>query len=136
MYATSLKGHRKRIRSVAIPDIFARVYAKRGTRALSRLSAIFGLNKAETGRLFGISRQAVDEWYIKGVPMGRIADVGRAADLADALHRQFKPERIPQIVRSPLPGLGDQTILGAMQERGTVQVFEMLDRAFSYIPRA
>ncbi len=131
----SRKNH-PRVRSFALPDIFARVYSKRGARALARVSAIFGLNKTEAGRLFGISRQAIDEWYGKGVPMGRLADVCRTADLAEALKNQFKPERIPQIVRSPLPGLGHHSILRFISERGTVPVFDMLDRAFSYIPRS
>lgn len=90
----------------------------------------------ETGRLFGISRQAVDEWYSKGVPLGRVADVGRTADLAAALYRRFKPERVPQIVRSPLPGLDGQSILSMIRKSGAAPVFEMLDRAFSYIPRS
>jgi hypothetical protein len=121
--------------AAAVPDAFARVYAKRGTRALARVAAAFGLNKAETGRLFGVSRQAIDEWYLKGVPLGRIADVSRVADLADALHRRFKPERLPQIVRAPLPGLADESILKALCAHGTVPVFDLLDRAFSYAPR-
>lgn len=132
--STDLKRHR--FRAVSMPDVYARVYARRGARSLAQIAAVFGLNKAETGRLFGITRQAVDEWYGKGVPMGRIADVGRTADLANALNRQFKPERIPQIVRSPLPGLDNQTVLSTIRTRGTVPVFEMLDRAFSYIPRS
>lgn len=121
-----------RAKAVALPDVFARVYARRGTRSLARVASVFGLNKSETGRLFRVTRQAIDEWYTKGVPMSRVADVGRAADLADALHARFKPERVPQIVREPLPGLGDQSILHTMSARGTASLFEMLDRAFAY----
>jgi len=119
-----------------LPDLFARVYGKRGARSLAKVQAIFGLNKSEAARLFGISRQSLDEWFERGVPMTRVADVSRAADLAKALSEHFEPERLPQIVRSPLPGLDDQSILTAIAERGTVPVFEMLDRAFSYIPRS
>ncbi|MHB8148207.1 MAG: hypothetical protein ACYDGM_13245, partial [Vulcanimicrobiaceae bacterium] len=128
--------HQRALRGQAasLPGLYARVYGKRGARALARVATVFGLNKTQTGRLFGISRQAVDEWYGKGVPLGRVADVGRTADLADALLDRFKAERIPQIMRSPLPGLGDRSALATISERGTVPIFEMLDRAFSYTP--
>jgi len=118
-----------------LPDLYARVYAKRGARSLARIAAIFGLSKTETGKLFGISRQAIDEWYAKGVPIGRLGDVERTSDLAEALHRQFKPERVPQIARACLPGLEGRSILATIRECGTVVVFDMLDRAFSYIPQ-
>lgn len=120
------------MKAALVPDAHLRIYGKRGARSLSHLAAIFGLNKSETGRLFGVTRQAIDEWYRKGVPPGRIADVGRVADLADALHRRFVSERVPQIVRSPLPGLGDATILEALRAHGTAPIFDLLDRAFSY----
>jgi len=135
--ATALPQKRRVRLSVApLPNLYARVYAKRGARELARLAAIFALSKTETGRLFCVSRQAVDEWYTKGVPVGRIADVGRTADLAKAFHEQFQAERIPQIVRAPLPGLDDQSVLAVIRARGTVPVMEMLDRAFSFIPRS
>ncbi len=89
-----------------------------------------------TGRLFGISREAANEWFSRGVPVDRMADVGRIADLADALQRRFKAERMPQIVRSELPGLGGRNILEIIGEQGTVAIFDLLDRAFSYIPRS
>ncbi|MHB8139660.1 MAG: hypothetical protein ACYDHD_00135 [Vulcanimicrobiaceae bacterium] len=127
---------RRRLTASSLPDLYARVYGKRGARSLARIAAIFGLSKTETGRLFGITRQAIDEWYIKGVPMSRIADVERTADLANAFHDQFKAERIPQIVRSPLPGIGNQAVLATIRDQGPVPVMEMLDRALSYIPRS
>lgn len=96
-------------------------------------AAIFGLTKAETGRLFGISRQAIDKWYKKGVPTSRVADVKRVAGVARALHARFIPDRIPQIVREPLPGLQHQTILDALRRGGSVNVLALLNRAFSYL---
>lgn len=121
-----------RIEASEMPDLYIRVYARRGTKALARTAQVFGLNKSETARIFGVSRQALGEWYGKGVPMGRIGDVTRAEALANALHDRFVSERLPQIVRSPLPGLHGETILGALAAHGTVEIFELLDRAFSY----
>ena len=118
----------------ALVPIFDRVYSRRGSRALTRILHTFGLKKAELGRLFHVSRQSVDEWLRNGVPHSRIADVARVADLANTLGKRFKRERLPQIVRAPMPGLDDKSILQAISAHGVVPVFEMLDRAFSYIP--
>ena len=127
-------GHRMKLKGVSLLTAYPRVYGRRGARALARAQGALGLNKSETGRLFGISRQAVDDWYANGVPIARVADVQRVADLATALHSRFISERVPQIVRTPMPGLDGESILQAIRSRGTVPVFEMLDRAFSYIP--
>jgi len=124
----------KSLDSATIGRIFERVYARRGLRALGRVERAFGLSKSGLGRLFGISRQAVDEWLAKGVPASRNADVGRIADLAAALERRFIPERVPQIVRAAIPGLGGRTILDAIAADGPVPVLELLERAFSYVP--
>lgn len=121
-----------RLEASEMPDLYARVYARRGSKALARIAQVFGLNKSETARIFGVSRQALDEWYAKGVPMGRIGDVTRTQALANALHDRFVPERLPQIVRSPLPGLDGATVLAALRAHGTVAIFDLLDRAFSY----
>lgn len=126
----------KSIDAAAMGRIFERVYARRGLRALSRIERAFALSKSAMGRLFGISRQAVDEWLAKGVPPSRAADAQRIADLAAALQRRFAPERLPQIARAPIPGLGGRSILDALAADGPVPVIELLERAFSYIPGA
>ena len=107
---------------------------RKSALALKQTAERWSLSKAQTGRLFGISRQAVDEWYAKGVPPARVADVLRTADLADALHKRFLPDRLPQIVREAMPGLGNTSIIETIERHGTVAVFEMLDRAFGYTP--
>ena len=38
---------------------------------LAEIEASFGLSKTELGRLFGVSRQAVDQWRVRGVPGDR-----------------------------------------------------------------
>lgn len=126
----------RKIDGPTIARIHERVYARRGLRSLAAIEHTFGLSKSALGRIFGISRQAVDEWLDKGVPAGRIADVQRLADLAHALKRRFIAERIPQIARAGIPGLGGRSILDAVATDGPVVVAELLERAFSYIPVA
>src|SRR5208282_420890 len=81
-----------------------RAFARRGAKDLADVMQIFGLGATATGRLFDVSRQAVDQWLVHGVPLGRLADVGQIAQAARALNTYFRPERIPQIVMEPIPG--------------------------------
>lgn len=125
----------RRLKADSLPHIFARVYARRGLCALAQSAAMLGLTKADTAWLFGITRKTVDDWYRNGVPLSRVADVERVADMARALHARFIPERIPEITREPLPGLDERRILEAARSNGPAAVLNMLDRALSYVPQ-
>jgi hypothetical protein len=94
------------------------------------------LSPEATGRLFGVSRQAVNLWLNKGVPADRRASLERISSLTQLLARTFKEERIPEIVRQPMPGLHDNSILDTIAESGAAPVFALLDRARSYVPEA
>jgi hypothetical protein len=101
--------------------------------ALSELQQILGLSTAETGPLFGVSRQAIDQWKKGGVPLERTADVDRVRDVARVLHDELIPERIPQIVRTPARGLGDRTILQVLAEpEGASRVRAYLAQLYSF----
>lgn len=124
----------RRAKTAHFSNIFVRVHAHRGRLSLARSAAILGLTKTDTGQLFGVTRQAIDNWYKQGIPMNRVADVDRIADVARALHARFVPERIPHIAHASLPGLNGRTILEAIRINGTQVVLNMLDRAFAYLP--
>jgi len=100
--------------------------------ALDRIAEVFGLNATEMGRMFGVTRQAVDQWRVRGVPEERRADVDRARELADVFHREFLPDRIPQIVRHPVAALGGRTVLDVIRGRETERVHTYLRDAFAF----
>lgn len=66
-------------------DAFAEAFERqRGGRDLGRILRIWGLNRSEAGRLFGVTRQAVATWLRDGVPVDRseqVADLAAATDL-------------------------------------------------------
>lgn len=97
--------------------------------ALEDIQQVLGLSSAETGALFGVTRQAVDQWRRNGVPAERVADVERTRDVARVLYEELIPERIPQIVRNPARGLGDRSILQALAGPGGA------DRVRAYLAR-
>jgi hypothetical protein len=101
--------------------------------ALEEIQQTLGLSSAEAGALFGVTRQAVDQWRKNGVPTDRVADVERTRDVARVLYEELIPERIPQVVRNPARGLGDRSILQVLGERdGTERVRAYLARLYAF----
>ena len=101
--------------------------------ALEEIQQVLGLSSAEAGAVFGVSRQAVDQWRRNGVPADRVADVERVRDIARVLYEELIPERIPQVVRNRARGLGDQSILQVLaQPDGAERVRGYLARLYSF----
>jgi hypothetical protein len=78
---------------------------------LQRLMRLFGLSKSQLGRLFGVTRQAVDGWLTHGVPPERQEKLATMLALADLLERKLKTDRIPGVARRPADAYGGQTML-------------------------
>ena len=57
-------------------------------------SRVLDVSMSEAGRLFGVSRSAVEQWLQRGVPAARLARAANLARIADILERNLKPERI------------------------------------------
>ena len=111
-----------------------RVYRRRGDHALATIAATFSLSGDATARLFRVSRHAVELWRRNGVPPGRLAEVDRVAHLALALRKVFRRERLPAIVREPIPALRDRSILEAIASDGVAPVLLVLRRLTSWVP--
>lgn len=99
---------------------------------LNRIRDSFGLSESELGRLFGVTRQAVDQWRRRGVPPTRSADVDRVGELAGLLQRRLLPRRLPQVVRTPARGLGGRSVLQVLESEGPAPVYAYLSRLYSY----
>ncbi|MEA2663066.1 MAG: hypothetical protein QOI11_10 [Candidatus Eremiobacteraeota bacterium] len=123
-----------RFEPASIVAAHKRVYARRGIHELVFIMAAFGLSPAETGRLFHVRRQAVNAWMHEGVPLPRLAQVGRVAQAAEALRGFFKPERLPAIVRGAMPALERRSILETIATRGTEPVLQLVEELRSWTP--
>lgn len=89
---------------------------RRARRDLERMLAVWGLSQAEAGRMFGVSRQAVAKWLADGIPADRavaIADLSAATDL---LVRYLSRDRIPAVVRRPIPAEGGSSLLDLLAQ--------------------
>lgn len=100
--------------------------------ALSEIRSILGLSEHELADLFGVRRESVIGWRRNGIPETRRASVGRLLDLARVLHRDIKPERIAEIVRTHDDWLPHGTMLATIQREGPDAVYAYLRRLFSY----
>jgi hypothetical protein len=99
---------------------------------LVRLMRLFKLSKSETGRLFGVSRQAVDGWLTSGVPANREEKLATLLALADLLERKLKADRIPGIARRPADAYGGNTMLELIAEDRESELLGLVRDSFAW----
>ncbi len=85
--------------------------ATEGVDPLERLMTLLDLTTTDLGRLFGVKRQAVEQWQTKGVPPVRRAKLVVLEQVADVLERYLQPERIPGIARREVDAYGGRSML-------------------------
>jgi transcriptional regulator with XRE-family HTH domain len=105
---------------VAVDDLTARRFIRRvryhlghpdDEPPLRRVMEAFGLSKTELAALFGVRRQAIDQWQRRGVPAERQEKVATLLAVADLLERKLKPGRLPGVARRPADAYGGETML-------------------------
>jgi hypothetical protein len=103
-----------------------------GENPLVRLMRLFKLSKSELGRLFGVSRQAVDGWLEHGVPGEREEKLATLLALADLLERKLKTNRIPGIARRPADAYGGRTMLELVSEDRQRELLGLVRESFAW----
>src|SRR5215208_6608706 len=99
---------------------------------LERLMEAFDLNKSELGRLFGVSRQAIDGWLEKGVPSDRQEKLATLLAVTDLLERKLKSDRIPGIARRPADAYGGKTMLELIAEDRQRELLGLVRDSFAW----
>jgi DNA-binding XRE family transcriptional regulator len=87
----------------------------RAGRSLARILSVWNLSQAETARLLGISRQAVGKWLERGAPIDRAEMVGDLAAATDILVHYLQVDRIPVVVRRPIPARDGKSVLDLLE---------------------
>ena len=103
---------------------------------LAEIETSFGLSKTEIGRLFGVSRQAVDQWRVRGVPGDRQEKAATIAATADLLSHQLKGERLPGIARRRARAYGGLTMLEMIERDRHQDLLERVRAAFDWASAA
>ena len=92
---------------------------RRAAESFARTIEVWNMNQAEAARLFGVSRQAIGKWLRRGVPADRAGAVGDLAAATDLLVHYLKRDRIPAVVRRPIPALRGVSLTGMLAQGDT-----------------
>ena len=84
---------------------------RRAAEAFTRTTETWGLSQAEAARGLGVSRQAIGKWRRRGVPPDRAGSVADLAAATDLLVHHLKRDRIPAVVRRPIPALDGASLV-------------------------
>lgn len=107
----------------------------RGTTAAQIVDA-FALSKADLGRLFGVSRQAADQWLDSDVPSDRTGKASTVLAIADLLAHRLKPGRLPGVARRPAPAYGGLTMLDMIAADRHEELLESARASFDFAKTA
>lgn len=103
---------------------------------LEHLMAGWDLSISEVARLFGVSRQAVQQWLEDGVPSARQPKLLKVLRVADLLERNLQPPRIPAVVRSEAREYGGGTMLDMIASDRQDELVGSVERSFDWAATA
>ncbi|MGH2997144.1 MAG: hypothetical protein ACRDN6_00720 [Gaiellaceae bacterium] len=103
---------------------------------LRRLMDGFGLSKTELASLFGVRRQAVDQWLERGVPSERQEKVQTLVAICDLLERKLKPGRLAGAARRPADAYGGKTMLELIAADRHRELLELVRESFDWASAA
>ncbi len=93
--------------------------ARQSASGLMRTIGVWQLSQAKAAALFGVSRQAFAKWLQRGVPADHAVAVADLKAATDLLERYLKRDRIPAVVRRPIPKLDGVSLLDLLGEGDT-----------------
>ena len=103
---------------------------------LARLMARWRLSISDVARLFGVSRQAVQQWLDDGVPPARQPKLLQVLRIGDLLERNLQPSRIPAVVRSDADVYGGRSMLALIAADRHDDLLESVERSFDWASTA
>ena len=105
---------------------------RRSGLSLAQTLALWDLSQSEAARLFGVSRQALSKWFRQGIPSERTQATADLAAASDLLVRYIKRERIPAVVRRPIPALDGVSLLDLLERGRTGELLKTCRDMFDF----
>lgn len=105
---------------------------RRAGASLTRTMDVWGLSQAASARHFHVSRQAFAKWLCQGVPAKcamAVVDLEAATDL---LVGYLKCDRIPTVVRRPIPALGGVSLMDLLDRGDTRELLAACREMFRF----
>lgn len=93
---------------------------------------VWQLSQAKAAALFGVSRQAFAKWLQRGVPAGHAVAVADLKAATDLLERYVKRDRIPAVVRRPIPKLDGFSLLDLLGRGDTNRLLSACRDMFDF----
>ena len=104
---------------------------RRAGDSLARTMRAWGWSQADAARLFGVSRKAVSKWLRHGPPAERATALSDLAAATDLLLHYLKRDRIPAVVRRPVPALGGLSLTDLLTRGDTGQLLDACREMFA-----
>ena len=92
---------------------------RRAAESFARTIEAWDMKQGEAARLFGVSRQAIGTWLRRGVSADRAGAVADLAAATDLLVHYLERDRIPAVVRRPIPALRGVSLMGLLAQGDT-----------------
>lgn len=100
---------------------------------LNQVRDMFDLTNTEFAELFGVTRQAVEQWERVGdVPPARRAKLANLLSVGEILERKLRPGRLPLIARRAAAAYGGQTMLEMVRVGRDEELKEITERALDW----
>lgn len=100
---------------------------------LGQVRDLFNLNTSEIADLFGVSRQAVEQWDHSGdVPGPRREKLANLLSVGLLLERKLSPGRLPLVARRRADAYGGVTMLDMVRADRDGELLEITERAFDW----
>jgi hypothetical protein len=115
-----------------VADLTAAPAGQLAAADLAHALRVLDISTSEAGRLFGVSRSAVEQWLQRGLPAARLARAANLARIGDILERNLKPGRIAAVVREPAEAYGGTSILDLVRAGRDDEARELLELAFDW----
>lgn len=104
----------------------------RARSALQYILSAWGLSHAEAARRFGVRERTLNEWLKKGVPTKRRERMADLAAATDVLTHHLKHDRIPAVVRRPIPEKDNASLCDLLARGKTGEILETCRSMFDF----
>jgi DNA-binding XRE family transcriptional regulator len=97
---------------------------------------LFELDRTELARLFGVRRQAVEQWERRGVPADRRGKLATIVALGELLARRLRPGLLPGVARRAAGAYGGLTMLEMIRRDRHDALLEDVRKSFDWATTA
>lgn len=103
---------------------------------LRRAMELFELDRTELAELFGVRRQAVEQWERRGVPAERRGKLATTVAVGELLQRRLRPGLLPGVARRTAPAYQGLTMLEMIRRDRHDELLENVRRSFDWATTA